>query len=229
MSLVQRDYILRIIEQLGEVLTHVLHLRRGGSIVEARQYINQSIGRLVGIAPEEIAARSASDLADEIRGRLASHRQKQLVSDQIVVLAGLLHESAHVHDDAGDADAARAERLKALELYLEVLTVDEPGCVPAEAAVDTILAELTDDPPVPVMQRLVAAYERSGRYDDAEDWLFHVLDAAPDNSAIVAEGIAFYERLLTLDDATLAAGNLPTDEALASLAELLERQANHAR
>jgi hypothetical protein len=221
-SLVQRDYILRIIEQLGEVLTHVLHLRRGGSILEARQYINQSIGRLVGIEPEVIAERSPAELATEIRGRLPSHRQKQLVSDQIVVLAGLLHESAHVHDDG---DAARADRLKALDLYLEVLTVDEPGCVPAEAAIDTILAELTDDPSIPTMQRLVTAFEMSGRFDDAEDSLFHLLDAAPDDPAILANGIAFYERLLTLDDATLAAGNLPTDEALASLAELLERQA----
>ena len=225
MSLVQRDYILRIIEQLGEVLSHVLHLRRGGSLLEARQYIEQSIGRLVGLDMATVTDRTADELADEIRGRLASHQQRQLVSDQIVVLAGLLHESAHVHDDAGDGAAASADRLKALELYVHVLTVDEPGCVPAEAAIDVILSELDDDPPLAVMQRLVHVYETAGRYDEAEDWLFHLLDASPDDPAVLAGGIAFYERLLTLDDATLAAGNLPTDEALASLAELLERQA----
>jgi hypothetical protein len=224
MSLVQRDYILRIIEQLGEVLSHVLHLRRGGSLLEARQYIEQSIGRLVGIDMATVTNLTAGELADEIRGRLASHRQHQLVSDQIVVLAGLLHESAHVHDEAGDGASASADRLKALELYVEVLTVDEPGCVPAEAAIDVILSELEGEPPAAVMQRLVQIYETSGRYDEAEDWLFHLLDASPNDPAVLAEGIAFYERLLTLDDTTLAAGNLPTDEALASLAELLERQ-----
>jgi len=224
MSLVQRDYILRIIEQFGEVLTHVLNLRRGGSVLEARQYINASIGRLIGIEPDDVETRSSADLATEIRGRLQRHHQQQLVSDQIVVLAGLLHESAHIHEDAGDPEAARADRLKALELYLEVLTVDEPGCVPAEAAIDTILTEISEDPPVPVMQRLVIAYEHAGRFDDAEDWIFHLLDAAPDDPSILSSGIAFYERLLTLDDVTLAAGNLPTNEALASLAELLERE-----
>lgn len=224
MSLVQRDYILRVIEQLGEVLTHVLHLRRGGSLLEARQYIEESIGRLVGMEPDAVAHRSAAELAGEIRGRLARHRQPQLVSDQLVVLAELLHESAHIHDDAGDANRARADRLKALELYIEVLTVDEPGCVLAEAAVDTILSELTDDPSPTIMQRLVTVYELSGRFDEAEDWLFHLLDASPDDSAALTEGIAFYERLLTLNDATLSAGGLPTDEALAGLAELLARQ-----
>ena len=145
----QRDYILRIIEQLGEVLSHVLHLRRGGSLLEARQYIEQSIGRLVGMDMATVTDRTADELADEIRGRLASHQQHQLVSDQIVVLAGLLHESAHTHDDAGDGTAASADRLKALELYVQVLTVDEPGCVPAEAAIDVILSELDDDPQPP--------------------------------------------------------------------------------
>ncbi|HYI14852.1 MAG TPA: DUF6483 family protein [Thermomicrobiales bacterium] len=225
MSLVQRDYILRIIEQLGEVLSHVLHLRRGGSVLEARQYIEQSIGRLVGVDTETISNRSAAELATEIRGRLVNHKQRQLVSDQIVVLAGLLHESAHVNDDAGDSAAARADRIKALELYIEVLTVDEPGCVPAEAAVDVLLTELDDNPPIRVMRRLVRIYESTGRFDDAEDWLFHLLDASPNDPATLAEGIAFYERLLKLDDAILAAGNLPTDEALSGLAELLERQA----
>lgn len=225
MSLVQRDYILRIIEQLGEVLSHVLHLRRGGSLLEARQYIEQSIGRLVGMEMDTVTDLSADELAAEIRGRLANHKQRQLVSDQIVVLAGLLHESAHIHDDAGDGAAARADRIKALELYVHVLTVDEPGCIPAEAAIDVILSELEEDPPAAVMRRLVQIYETAGRFDDAEDWLFHLLDASPNDPAILDEGIAFYERLLTLDDATLAAGNLPTDEALASLAELLVRQA----
>ena len=74
------------------------------------------------------------------------------------------------------------------------------------------------------MPRLVQIYETSGRYDEAEDWLFHLLDASPARPREPGQGIAFYERLLTLDDATLAAGNLPTEEALASLAELLERQ-----
>jgi hypothetical protein len=192
--------------------------------LEARLYIEQSIGRLVGIEPEHVTNRSAGELVTEIRGRLVNHKQRQLVSDQIVVLAGLLHESAHVHDEAGDSTAARADRLKALELYVEVLTVDEPGCVPAEAAIDVILSELEEDPPIPVMQRLVRVCESLGRYDDAEDWLFHVLDAMPNDPANIAEGIAFYERLLALDDATLADGNLPTSEALAGLAELLERQ-----
>ena len=224
MSLVQRDYILRVIEQLGEVLTHVLHLRRGGSLLEARQYIAESIGRLVGMEPEAVTNRTAEQLADEIRGRLDRHRQPQLVSDQLVVLAGLLHESAYINDDAGDQAAARDDRIKALDLYVEVLTVDEPGCVPAEAAVDVILSELGDDPPPRIMRRLITVYERSGRFDDAEDWLFHLLDASPDDAAIQADGIGFYERLLTLDDAALSAGGLPTGEALAGLAELLERQ-----
>jgi hypothetical protein len=225
MSLVQRDYLMRIIEQFVEVLNHVLHLRRGGSLQEARLYIEQHIGRLVGIEPEDVATRSAAELTAEIRGRLSRHQQPQLVSDQLVVLAGLLHESAHISDEAGDQPRALEERLKALDLYVEVLTVDEPGCAPAEAAVDVILEELPDLPAPATMRKLVDVFEASGRFDEAEDWLFHLIDATPDNEKLLTDGIAYYERLLTLDDAALREGGLPADEALAGLADLLERQA----
>jgi hypothetical protein len=229
MSLVQRDYLMRIIEQFIEVLNHVLHLRRGGSLLEARQYIEQHIGRLVGIEPEAVATQSAAELTAEIRGRLSRHQQPQLVSDQLVVLAGLLHESAHISDEAGDHLRALTERLKAFDLYVEVLTVDEPGCAPAAAAVDVILAELPDLPAPATMRKLVDIFEAWGRYDEAEDWLFHLIEATPDDDKHLTAGITFYQRLLTLDDSALREGGLPADEALAGLAELLEREAGSIR
>lgn len=77
--------------------------------------------------------------------------------------------------------------------------------------------------PVEVKERLWRHYERMGRFADAENWLFELLDdpqAPPDTAA---RGVDFYGRLLARNDEELLIGNLPRSEILASLAELQSR------
>jgi CheY-like chemotaxis protein len=78
---------------------------------------------------------------------------------------------------------------------------------------------------LPSRQRmdLCRLQEAVGRYADAEDSLFEVIDGDPDDGAAVDQGIAFYQRLLAKEDADLEAGGLPRDEVRAALAELLRR------
>src|SRR6266511_2008230 len=64
----------------------------------------------------------------------------------------------------------------------------------------------------------------AGRYADAEDALFEAIDDLPADTGLVDAGIAFYQRLLALQDADLETGGLPREEVKSSLAELLRRQ-----
>jgi len=67
-------------------------------------------------------------------------------------------------------------------------------------------------------------YERAGEFAKAEDALFVMLDAEPDNQAIVEFGIAFYERLRPQSDAALNAADLPRAEVEDGLEKLQGRR-----
>ncbi len=66
--------------------------------------------------------------------------------------------------------------------------------------------------------------EALGRYADAEDALFELIDERPDDPGPVEEAIAFCQRLRPLEPEQLAAGGLNLEEVNDTLAELLRRQ-----
>ena len=70
---------------------------------------------------------------------------------------------------------------------------------------------------------LMQHYERTGEFDKAENALFAMLDAEPDNGAIVGFGVAFYKRMLVQSDQALTEGALPRAEVEEGLKELLQR------
>ena len=65
--------------------------------------------------------------------------------------------------------------------------------------------------------------EARGRYADAENALFHLLDQTPRSPEFVAFGTAFYQRLNGLSDASLERGHLPRPELAPGLAEFCRR------
>ncbi len=70
---------------------------------------------------------------------------------------------------------------------------------------------------------LMQLHERAGEFAKAENALFAMLDAEPDNAAIVEFGVAFYRRMLGQSDAALTEGTLPRTEVEEGLEELLQR------
>jgi hypothetical protein len=74
-------------------------------------------------------------------------------------------------------------------------------------------------------QRLAVArvLEALGRYADAEDALFELIDERPEDARPVEEAIAFCQRLRPLEPEQLADGGLSLEEVNATLSELLRR------
>jgi len=62
-----------------------------------------------------------------------------------------------------------------------------------------------------------------GKYSQAEDALFEMIEAEDAGEGIVEQGIAFYTRLQQKSDAELLAGNLPREEVAEGLAHLKAR------
>lgn len=110
MALVQRDYILRLIEAATAAIARALKRKNEGDVTSARQEIADAIGQVLG-------PRGA--LATMVDSRTAA----DLISDpvQIALYARLLHEDAGIIEGAGEAGLGTSSKVRqrALELMLE--------------------------------------------------------------------------------------------------------------
>lgn len=217
----QRDYILRLIEQLGQVLTVILGLKQAGKREEAEAVVDQSLRRLAGLSLPEVDALPAEGLVHLIRLTRSGHPSDNSVAEQLTILAVLLREAADLGDDEGDPERVDQRRLKSLQLFLTVLMEEDPDSSHATAAIEPLLGQLSAyDLPAGVKDRLWQYYERTGQFARAEDWLFELLEDEQAGSDVVDRGVMFYRRLAEMSDDELLQGNLPRPEVLAGLAEL---------
>jgi len=215
----QKDYILRLIQQFSRVLMQILHLREIKDYEGALTYIDdvfrQTLGfssDLINSVPDEtlLAMLTSFDILDIEKCLLAAH---------------LLKAEGDVYVDQGDFDTSYYRYLKSLHLFLTVLLLSDSDITDPDIflEVEGLLNKLEDyEFPVKIKGQLFRYYERVGQYSKAEDVLFEVIEADNDESEadIVEQGIAFYERLLKKKDMELVAGNFSREEAKEGLAQM---------
>lgn len=219
--MIQRDYILRMIEQFGQFITALVHLREAGKLEEARSVIDQSMVGLVGTDLRSAAEQPAERLINTVRFATRMYATSAPAAYQLNMLGRLLRESAAVLDLQGDHDTATRVRMQALDVHTTVLAVDDASSSESVTAVDALLSELDEyELPLTIKHRLWSIFAARPDYERAEDWLFDLLD---DDSALLSEGIAFYEGLAGFDDATLEAGGVSRAEVDDTLMELRQR------
>lgn len=222
--MVQRDYILRLIEQLGPgaaALLRSAEQRKGLQYREAGRTIDQALRQYFGLDTEAVRGLSAEELVALVRLGHSPLIGSDALVDKLGLLAALLGEQAELDTAQGDPEGGADCALRALQISLIVLTEDDPNAARAVGALDPLLGQLAGyELPRPTMALLWRHYERAGEYGRAEDWLFTLLD---DDPAALPEALAFYERLASRSDRELARGNLPREEVAAGLAELRAR------
>jgi len=221
--MIQRDYILRMIEELRRVLAAIVAAQQAGRWAEVEGTVEEQVQRLVGAGSAEAVRLSETELAAKLMTGEATH----VVRDKMLFLIRLFKE-------AGDAAVAQDRLEEGRNLHvkgLHLLVGTHWGEEPSEHAdfappVEAFTAALSDAPlPARTQAMLMHHYERIGAFAKAEDSLFALLDAAPDNPEVLDLGITFYERLRGRGDAALDAGNLPRAELEAGVAELQARKA----
>ena len=204
-----------------QALSRMRTLKQGQRWAEAGDELDAEFKKLIGDNVQSLPRLSETDLL----ARLMRGGPTHLVRDKTLMLTTLLTEAGDVAAAEGrDADS-RECYLKALHLLLEVLSRDEvfecPEFVPR---VEVLVSALKSTPlPVRTCAMLMQHYERTGEFAKAEDALFAMQEADPDNHTIVEFGIAFYQRLLARNDATLDAAGLPRLEVEDGLKQLRAR------
>ena len=219
--MIRRDYILRMIEEFIQQMARIRFLKQEQRWEAAATALDEEFRKLTNLEPAGLARLSETELL----AVLMREGPTQVVRHKTLMLTTLLHEAAEVAFQQGREQESRDCRLKALHLLLDILARAEvfelPEFVPK---VDILVAELRSDLlPTRTHAMLMQHYERAGEFAKAEDALFSMLEAEPNNARIPEFGMAFYERLLSQSDAALAEGNLPRKEIEQAIRDFRDR------
>lgn len=212
----QSDYILRIAEQMGRALAQVLYKQERRDYEGAFIFIDEQYKQMLGMgagfihsAPEETLLAMLTSVGE-------------LDTEKCWLLATLLKAEGEIHQLQENENDSYYCFLKAINLYLEVLSTDTSyDRIDQIAEIEGLTYKLADyDLPQHTQEMLFRYFERTGRFSQAEDMLDEMLDAHPGDRGIVVKGIAFYHRLQMKSDAVLRGGNLNRDEVEEGLSRL---------
>ena len=222
--MIRRDYILRMIEEFMQALARIRSLKQGQRWDEASGELDDELKKLICDDWRTVARIPETELL----ARLMQDGPTHALSARTLILTTLLKEAGDVATAADEMVENRECYLKALHLLLEILARGEVfDCPEFVPKIEMLVATLQSVPmPVRTQAMLMQHYERTGEFAKAEDTLFAMLDAEPDNAAILEFGIAFYQRLRSQSDAALNEANLPRDEVEEGLKVLQHRRSD---
>ena len=198
------------------MLAHILGLAKGGRGDEALGMFDEAYKPLLGVGTGVVAVLDEAQLVDMLTSGANPDMRR------VAMALELLKTEADLYAGTGQAGEAAVRYRRAIALA-GTLAARSERLLDRDLA--TGLLERAGDLELSVSQRLAAArvLEALGRYADAEDALFELIDDRPDDPDPVDQAIAFCQRLRPLDPEQLAAGGLSLQEVNDTLAELLRR------
>ncbi|SDG47456.1 hypothetical protein SAMN04488542_1464 [Fontibacillus panacisegetis] len=211
--MLRRDYLVRMIEEMAEVIGKVFDLKQQRKTVEALWTLDELFQRQFRFNSALLGSLSAKDIVDLFRnGEL-------IEADKLQSLARLLKEEGDVYLLSGQSDEGTVRHMKALHLYLVAgLNGGDTTLWNLDGEIKELLCLLKGYRLYSETEQLLLRYEEAaGRFDLAENALFRLLK---NGEATKEEGIAFYERLLSLNPHELERGGLPVEEVKEGLDEV---------
>ena len=198
------------------MLAAIIGLARGGRGDEALGMFDEAYKPLLGVGTGVVATLDDAQLVDMLTSGSNPDMRR------VALALELLKTEADLYAGAGQAGEAAVRYRRAVALA-GTLAARSERLLDRELATD--LLKRAGDLELSVPQRLATGrvLEALGRYADAEDALFEVIDERPDDPEPVDEAIAFCQRLRPLEPEQLAAGGLSLQEVNDALAELLRR------
>lgn len=214
--MLRRDYLVRMIEEMTEVLGKVFMLKQQKKKVEALWALDELFKGQFRLSSQLLENLSAKDIVRLFQSG------GEVEADKLQSLARLLKEEGDVYENSGEPDEGASRWLKSLHLYLTAaLHGADRSLWDMYAAISELQALLKTYRLPPDTEWLVLRWEEGeGRYDLAENALYRLLE---EGHATKEDAAGFYRRLLTLSRDTLAAGGLPAEEVEEGLAEVEAR------
>ncbi|WP_223067795.1 DUF6483 family protein [Paenibacillus caui] len=215
--MLRRDYLVRMIEEMTDVLGTVFSLKQQKKHTEALWEMDELYKRQFRLNGQLLNSLSVKDIIDMFR------LGDKVEADKLQSMARLMKEEGLVHLEMKQTDEGLMRLMKALHLFIYS---SFHGADKELWNVDREVGEVLDAikgyrPPADTEKLLFRYEEQEGRYDKAEDVLFRLKQ---DGEVGNEEASAFYSRLLQLDDEALERGGLPREEVLEGLQEVQSKQ-----
>lgn len=134
MSMVERDHILRMIQQLAAAIGRILGLKRAGKLDEALAAVRETADGIFGPLLRTLDALDAQSAASLLGS-----------GEKIDAYAQLTAEEGSIQELKGAARRGRALSRRALELYLEAALRGPEISAEARAAIQALRAKVGED------------------------------------------------------------------------------------
>ena len=214
------DYIMNIINQITRLLGKILTDVDDGQYEEAQEMIDESLEEFVGLSSSQLESLSAEAivyfLSDKEMGG----------AGEILMVTELMLVEATICDAEEDEVGAYQRRLKVLTIRLYLALGRGLINAQLDQTIDNVVASLSDyELPIETMLTLLHYYEKTTRFDLAQQILDDLMEHYPAHrSEVVEEGLTFYERLMRLSLTELQAGNLTPQQLTEGFDDLWRRQ-----
>lgn len=212
----RRDYLVRMIEEMTEMIGKVFGLKQERKFIEALWEIDDLYKGQFRLNSNLLRSLSARDITEMFRSG------GEVEADKLQSLAYIIKEEANIYYAMGKHDEGVIRFMKALHLYLTAsLNGADRSLWNLDEEVKELLLHLKGYRLPTDTERILFRFEEEeGRFDQAENVLFRLLQ---DEAIPPSEGIAFYDRLLVLQPQILEQGGLPLSEVMEGLVELQSR------
>lgn len=112
--MIQRDYIMRMIEEFGKYLAAIVGLKIDGDLGGALKKIDEVYEGMIDLDPKVLKSLSVDELLDFLQ------KEKEFNNHYLKMIAELLYEEGLIYSESGDPISARnvLEKAKFLINYL---------------------------------------------------------------------------------------------------------------
>lgn len=223
----QRDYILRMFEEMSRAIAQIIYQREIKDYHATHELIDEQFKQTLGMGSGFLHS-----LPDETLLSMLT-TLGTLNIEKCWLIAILLKAEGDLYADEQDESKSYYSYLKSCNLFLEALyNQNQHRNIEKIAEIEELLRKLEDyELPPRTMQLLFWYFEYTERYAQAEDMLFTLLEIEPDEEMesnegiesideMLAKGEAFYARLLGKDDSALESGDFSRAEIKDGLARL---------
>jgi hypothetical protein len=202
-----------MIEQISQMVGTLLGFKQNREPKQALFYIDEFFKKMFGLNSKLLNSLSDSALLDLLR------QGNDGGNDKILLAATLFKEEGDFFLMLGDFNGAYNRHSRALYLYLTIV-LDEPERNYDEE-IDIVLEALRPYALNPSIRNLLWRYHlEGGRYAEAENGLFQLIDDGHGDSQLLDDAIVSYKKLLQLDDGELLAGGLSLQEVEEAIEQL---------
>ncbi|CAA7601336.1 Hypothetical protein DEACI_2002 [Acididesulfobacillus acetoxydans] len=214
----EKDYFMKIVQQFSTAIGRIMGLKAENKIEESQDVLNETLTNFTGLSREVLEVLPYEILIQKVSGSRRTNTEKCLM------LAELLSQQADIYEFEGKMSKAKNLYLKSLNIMISVTFDHNDELLEQNREKGSELLKKIGKSELPKESKLLLFkyYENVKDYAKAEDVLFELMDADEVNDDLLAQGTAFYKRLVKREPIELEKGNLPLDEVLEGLANLDE-------